>query len=97
MLLHDSAQIHKQECASGTPPTVHRRERLTGARASAGCWLRGGYASQPCQRVDPRGHGDAPFELFDLVGDAHARGIPVLIPTFAVGWAQEVVQLFLTE
>lgn len=41
-----------------------------------------------------RSFSDARTEVFERAKQAHARGVPVLIPTFAVGRAQEILQLF---
>ncbi|WP_135666710.1 MBL fold metallo-hydrolase [Halorhabdus rudnickae] len=41
-----------------------------------------------------RSFSDARTEVYKRAKQAHADGIPVLIPTFAVGRAQEILQLF---
>lgn len=41
-----------------------------------------------------RSFTDARTELYRQAKQAHASGIPVLIPTFAVGRAQEILQIF---
>ena len=41
-----------------------------------------------------RSFSDARTELYQQAKQAHANGVPVLIPTFAVGRAQEILQLF---
>jgi Cft2 family RNA processing exonuclease len=46
------------------------------------------------ETLQHRSFTDARTELYRRAKQAHANGIPVLIPTFAVGRAQEILQIF---